>query len=359
MRFRNSGLVSFYSIQDAAFSDSDSDVDNDETNVFQDIENEILTKTKIEYAQADKRRLHSLGLSEEDSRLKMVHSWSDEKQHMTQTIQTVDSDEITVDILLVKANVSQQKRNLWNSDKTNLKSQEENVSVDVVQVAFLCIGNDYSVIIHSADNHILSKITSDLIGQDILIQETLDLSLFSWLWWKYSNNNREISSFFKIPVMTAFVGNIGDMENDSKITGKSEDIGDMGAVALHVATDEKLRSIGLQLIELDNNENKVFDVTFKFDEFSTIMLNSRKSFFNNSSMISQDGGLVLDRTTEYMKTIVYIYAYVIPKLKDLFFHNQDDYEDNYLDFRNDMALKVYRMLLNSGISETTFSGNQD
>lgn len=357
MRYRNNGLVSFYSIQDAVFSDSV--FNDDETNVFQDIENDILTKTKIEYAQADKRRLHSLELNEDDPRLRMVHSWSDEKQRMTQTIQTVDSDEITVDILLVKANVSQQKRNLWNSDKTDLKSQEENVSVDVVQVAFLRIGNDYSVIIHSVDDQILSKITSYLIGKEILTRETLDLSLFSWLWWKYSNNNREISSFFKIPVMTAFVGNIGDMDNDSKITGKSEDIGDMGALALHVATDEKLRSIGLQLIELDNNENKVFDVTFKFDEFSTIMVNSRKSSVNNSSIVQQDGVIVEDRTSDYMKTIVFIYAYVIPKLKDLFFHNQDDYEDNYLDFRNDMALKVYRMLLNSGISETTFSVNQD
>lgn len=350
MARRNSGTVSFYSIVD------------DEITSFDDIENNILSKNKIEYAQADRRRLAQLELNPEDPRLRMVHSWSDERQRMTQTIDTIDKGTIKIDILVTDAKISRQKQNVWNDDKKDLKSQVENVSVEPIQVVFICIDNEFSLIIRSVDNHILGKICDYLIGSDSVSQGRLDLTLFGWLWWKYAGNHREISSFFKIPVMTAFVGNIGDMENDSKITGNSEDIEDMGAVALQIATDEKLKAVGLKLIEKDNDGETVFNVTFKFDEFLTIVLDFQKSSLSNSSLclVNEDVDDILpDRNKQYIEKLVYIYTYIIPRLKDLYLYNQDEYEMNYLEFRNNMAMKVYRIMINSGISKNLFDVNDN
>jgi len=321
-----------------------------------DIKTNILSKTATTYARASRKLLKTNKISSDDPRLEMVHSWGNEFGQFVQNISMVDTDDFTVEILVARAIVGTQVQNVWNDSKTDLKQKSKTANYHDYQVIFFKKDKHWYLTIGSNDRSVVEKITTNLIGEKYINSRNIpNLDLFSWLYWKYVNS-RKLTSFFNIPSMSAFVGNLGDENDESKITGNSEDLNTMGAMALHIATNEKVKTVKLQLIELDNNGKTIFDMKFKFDNQLTLVLDVPQSFIYNSTLTNTSNPKFnLDnRSKAYIEKIVYTYVNVIPRIIDLYDDDEDAFEAFYGDFRNEMAKKVFDSMIDSGIDSIIF-----
>ncbi|WP_419154864.1 hypothetical protein [Weissella minor] len=340
---RNNAAVSYFGL--------DSEIDS-----FDKIKNDILTTRKVEYAIADKNLLAKLEIDIEDERLRMESYWEDDYTMLSQTINAIEEGSIEVEMLVANAVVPRKSQTVWNATRTDLLPHEKNVHEEKIQVVFFKTKNTFSYTVRTKDKVLLQRINENLIGNDLYQQKTIDdLRLFSWIYWKYSDS-KKLDSSFEVPFMTAFVGNIGDTNDDSKITGKSEDISQMGAIDLHIATDEKIKTVGLKLLE-KNNSDDLYEIQFKFDNELTLVIDASKTTLPDGIThidVNDEHDYIEDRNKHYIGKIVFVYAYVIPKLETLFASDEANFEDHYMEFRNQRAIEVYKKLIRSGIKKETF-----
>lgn len=315
----------------------------------------LLETINTRFARADKRILSKQNIELTDERLKMENYW------IVSTKKVIDmkikDENGTVEKSLkaksVVASIERNHQNVWNGRKTDLKSHEDIVYEERVDVIFYKDDVNFYVIFVTSDPVLIDHL-KNLVGIENLVNINIENNLFSWIYWKYRENNRNIADQYRVPFINAFTGILeGEAEDDTLLNGKSADVSNLGAIDLHIAVGEHLQSVGIQLEKLNTEQNSpLSQLFFKFDHLQSLAVDFKQSIMTDTEYTVSDAQGNSEEQNDrlrYFSLLIYLNAYIIPKLRSLYSVDEENFDNEFYEFRVRLANKVFNDLIRHGV----------
>lgn len=324
----------------------------------------LLENINTRFARADKRTLAKQDIELTDERLKMENYWIEStKKVINMNIEdTTGNAEKTIIAKSVVSHIERNHQNVWNSSKTNLKSHEDIVYHEKVDVIFYKIDLHFYVIFVTSDPVLIDHL-KELIGTENIVSINIENSLFSWIYWKYRENDKNIDDQYRVPFITAFTGILeGEAEDDTLLNGKSADVSNLGAVDFHIAVGERLQSVGIQLEKLNSEtDSPMSQLFFKFDNLQSLAIDFKQSIMTDIKYTVSDSQGRSEEETDrirYFSLLIYLNAYIIPKLRNLYAIDEQNFDNELYGFRVRLANKILDDLIKHGVGIENFDALQ-
>lgn len=326
---------------------------------------DLLETINTRLARADKRTLSKHGIDSTDDRLKMENCWEPlTKKVFDMKIKDASgSVERSIKAKSVVASIERNHQNVWNATKTDLKRHEDIVYKEHVDAIFYKDDLNFYVIFVTSDPVIIDHLKL-LVGIENIVNINIENNLFSWIYWKYRENNKSISNQYRVPFINAFTGVLeGEAEDDTLLNGKSADVSNLGAIDLHIAVGEHLQSVGIQLEKLNSEKSHALSqLFFKFDHVQSLAVDFKQSIITDAEYTVSDTDGNSEEKNErfrYFSLLIYLNAYIIPKLIDLYSDDEQHFDDEFYEFRVRLANKVFNNLIKHGVGIDKYEALQN
>lgn len=276
--------------------------------VFTRIYNELMYHVKKDKDQVDKM---------EEKEKNFIYSWKEVAQIQEiklPKINNTDASFLEDTILYQKAdaNLEYSKRKRKDSSGKFLPKSDRVNKVDV-ELLFFEKEEKVYVLIVSSNEYNIGRVKK-LIGEENISSENpeyvLEPDIFNWLFYIYTERNAKLNDTTRLENISGFVGNVTDGAN--VFTGVSHQTTEMIATKAFISNGGELKKITLRVRDTDA------DITCRIDENSNSVIDC-----NASSKLR-----VLDNTEDNHFFLLYMYGYLIPKLKQLYMIESDNFISN-------------------------------
>ncbi|MCM2979140.1 hypothetical protein M3592_27475 [Priestia aryabhattai] len=219
---------------------------------------------------------------------------------------------LTGEIILYQkatANLEYTKKRRKDS-KGNFLPKSERVNDLDIESLFFEKENEVYVLVITSNDYNISRFKK-LIGEENISQENLEYSLdpdiFNWLFYVYTERNGKLNENTSLENISGFVGNISDDAN--VFTGTSYQTTELIATKAFISNGGELKKITLRVRDTD------IDITCMVNEYSNIVINCK-----TSSKLR-----IMDGTDEVTFLLLYLYGYLILRLKQLYMNESDSF----------------------------------
>ncbi|MDC7767288.1 hypothetical protein POL82_27895 [Priestia aryabhattai] len=212
------------------------------------------------------------------------------------------------------ANLEYTKKKKKDSKGIFLPKAERVNELDLESLFFQKGNKVYVLVITSNDYNIIRF--KKLIGEQNIARKnpeySLDPDIFHWLFYVYTERNGKLNEDTHVENISGFVGNISDDANI--FTGTSYHTTELIATKAFISNGGELKKVTLRVRDED------IDITCMINENSNIVINC-----NTSEKLR-----VMDSTDDVAFLLLYLYGYLILKLKQLYMNESDSFikEDN-------------------------------
>lgn len=219
---------------------------------------------------------------------------------------------LTGEIILYQkatANLEYTKKRRKDS-KGNFLPKSERVNDLDVESLFFEKENEVYVLIITSNDYNISRFKK-LIGEQNISRKnpeySLDPDIFNWLFYVYTERKGKLNENTSLENISGFVGNITDDAN--VFTGTSYQTTELIATKAFISNGGELKKITLRVRDTD------IDITCMVNEYSNIVINCK-----TSSKLR-----LMDSTDEVTFLLLYLYGYLILRLKQLYMNESDSF----------------------------------
>ncbi|WP_096271657.1 hypothetical protein [Paucisalibacillus globulus] len=270
-------------------------------------------------------------LSEEEKNF--YFTWGDvsEQNEIRLEESIVDKQEESVAYFFATANIEYTKRKKKDSNG-NFLPKAERVNNAPIMTYFFCMNNSFHLIICSSNDIHVGRVKK-LVGKDYIdkLDEGYEMppDLFNWLFFKYTQNEGILDSRINLMNISGFIGNTGDEHNIFR--GTSDQTSELIITKAFISNGETLRTITARL------RNEDIDIVFTIDDMSNTQI-----FVNQSTKLK-----LLEAENNNIFIIIYLYSYLIPKLKSLYNNASKQFLDKEKkQFSEKIGLEVIESIIN-------------
>lgn len=241
-----------------------------------------------------------------------------------------DSEEEIIQFQKAVANIEYTKRKR-KDNFGNFLPKEERVNNAEIELLFFEKDRKIYVLILTSNEYHISRVKA-LIGEQNLShtnsEYTLEPDLFNWLFYVYTERKGTLNEDIKLENISGFVGNVSDDAN--VFTGESYHTTELVVTKAFISNGGELKKIQLRVRDKDA------DITCMVNEHSAIVLSG-----NLSNKLR-----IMDNMEKSTFLLLYLYGYLILKLKQLFYSESDKFinEDNP-NFSKKIGLDVIKSIV--------------
>lgn len=251
----------------------------------------------------------------DDVEKNFIYSWKEIGQVEEIKLPKIDSDNSTEETISYQkaiANLEYTKRKKKDNNGYFLPKAERVNDLDIESFFFEKDNEVYVLIITSNDYNI--KRLKKLIGeQNISLvnpEYSLEPDIFNWLFYIYTERDGKLNDNTVLENISGFVGNVTDDAN--VFTGASYQTTELIATKAFISNGGELKKITLRVRDTD------IDITCMIDENSNGVI-----ICNMSNRLR-----VLDNTAIEHFLLLYLYGYLILRLKQLYMSESDSFITN-------------------------------
>ncbi|HBC4464412.1 hypothetical protein P0E52_09870 [Enterococcus faecalis] len=302
----------------------------------------------LPHVQKDEKQIANMP----DSEKYFIYSWKEvseiEEMKVPKLIfEEEDVLEQTIRFQKATANIEYTKKKR-KDDNDNFLPKKERLNKSDVEVFFFEYEKSVYVLILTGNEYNTRRVKM-LIGDENILSRNkeymIDSDIFNWLFYIYTDKEGIIDNSITLENINGFVGNVTDDAN--VFTGTSYQTTELIVTKAFISNGGELKNITLRV------RNSDVDLTCMINDCSTVIV-------NNS--VSQKLRILdsLDKKTFFL---LYLYGYLIPKLKQL-------YEEEAVKFINEenpkfskrIGLEVIRSIIeknNIGVEDLKFILGED
>ncbi|MGL9728966.1 hypothetical protein [Enterococcus sp. DIV0756] len=231
------------------------------------------------------------------------------------------------------ANIEYSKQKKRDSNGAYLPKQQRTNEVQV-DVYFIDIDDNIYAVICSSQIVYVNRVKK-LIGRENFSSNNPNYSFkndfFNWLFYQFDESNGVLGDQFFLKGIGGFMGNITDEQNTFK--GVSQQTSELIITKAFISNGETLKNITAR-IKKDNEIDIVFGID---DKCNTVI------YVNQSRKL-----LILDSVETSSFLLVYLYGYLIPKLRLLYVSEEESFaNEDKGNFSKKIGLQVIRSIINN------------
>ncbi|EAF4498554.1 hypothetical protein CYH14_07220 [Listeria monocytogenes serotype 1/2a] len=259
----------------------------------------------LPHVQKDKKQVENMP----DSEKFFIYSWKEvseiEEMKVPKLIFNEEDDgvlEKTIRFQKAIANIEYTKKKR-KDDNDNFLPKKERLNNSDVDVFFFEYEKRVYVLILTANEYNTCRVKL-LIGDERISRSNkeymIDSDTFNWLFYIYTDKEGIIDSSITLENISGFVGNVTDDAN--VFTGTSYQTTELIVTKAFISNGGELKNITLRV------RNSDVDLTCMINDVSTVIINDS---------VSQKLR-ILDSLDKNAFFLLYLYSYLIPKLKQLY-----------------------------------------
>ncbi|GAA5417414.1 hypothetical protein Pryu01_02477 [Paraliobacillus ryukyuensis] len=298
-----------------------------------DVKKNILNRKytdPLKIASRDSKKAEHL--SEEEKNF--YFTWGEVSQQNDISFYDINEQEDSVEYFFVPADIEFTKRKKKDSNG-NFLSKANRVNYAQIMVYFFNIKDSVHLIICSSNEFHVDRVKK-LVGTQYISKIDDDYQmppdLFNWLFFKYTQNAGLLDDGITLMNISGFIGNIGDEHNI--FSGTSDQTSELIITKAFISNGETLKTITARLRNAD------IDIVFTLDDMSNTQI-----FVNQSSKLK-----MFEAENNEPFFIVYLYSYLIPKLKSLYNNSAKHFlSEEKKQFRIQIGLEVIESIIKKNL----------
>lgn len=220
-------------------------------------------------------------------------------------------------------------------DLNRLLPKEKRLNTQQTDVLFISVKGNIFAIVYTTDEYELKRIKS-LINKDILdplnTEYQMDPDIFTWLFYKYINDEFNIGNDITMHGITGFTGNI--LSDENKFKGDSESMPDLMITKAFLANKYSITAMRLDL--------NVEDSTTSF----YVSENTSGNELGVAAKRGSSTNIILQPHDIYDTMPIYIYFCLIPEIFSNYEKEKAEFESSHkAKFLKKIGIEVIQMIL--------------
>ncbi len=287
---------------------------------------DIFSRTHKEYLSFSKKHKEEFDRLSESEK-SFIYSWKSQDE-VDEIILPLTSEEIQKNTLnneseILKnrkikfkrlvASIEYGKKNKLDESKVKFLPKSDRLNVVDIEVIFFEIDSKIFVLILSSNfNNVIrvKKLIGDKNIESNATEYFLDSDVFSWLIYIYEEKSGKLSDKLKLKNVTGFVGNVTDDANI--FSGSSLQTTELIVTKAFISNGGQLKKIGIRI------SNEDVSITCGIDSESGVIMDCDESIKNR----------LFDTLDESLFCILYLYGYLILKIKSLYKLDLENFNGN-------------------------------